>query len=166
MILRARFVLFLLPVVLIAACATGRHGTATALVDYVNQEILSISPLEEKALAAYASVTGENFKSEQEVLDTLEQEVIPTYEEFYRSLRRVPIQDREIGRLHNHYVRSASLLLEGFKTKALGLEKGDERLVVAGNQRIEAGRDEALRWGEALFALCKEYNVGTETKGD
>ena len=144
------------------SCASQKHQKAAAVVVYVNQHILSIAPIEARALNRYAAVTGERFESDEVLSQALEEEVIPTYERFYESLREVPIQDPEIGPVHTHYVRSAGLLLEGFRMMLLALEKDDSRLMSAANAKIEQGRLEGERWRAQLQALFEKHGVVEE----
>lgn len=144
---------------LVGSCASQKHHKAVSLVDYINQDIMEVASVEAHALERYAAVTGENFESEEQVYRTLEDEVIPTYERFFRSLREIAIEEPEIGSLHSIYIRSAGLLLEGFRMKRLALETNDARLMEKANAKIEQGRDKGLAWRARLEELCQLYNV-------
>jgi hypothetical protein len=150
--------------ILAPSCATQRQQKAASLVNYVNQNILTLAPMETQALEQYAAVTGENYRGDQEVRRALENDVIPTYERFHRSLREIPVEDPEIASLHSLYVRSASLLLDGFKMKRLAIGTGDERLMETANARIERGREEGLAWRARLEELAAQYKVREEKK--
>ncbi len=141
----------------LGGCATDR--VATDLVNYVNRDILGIAELEKRALESYAGVTGENFTTPQRVYSALKDEVIPEYEQFYKLLRNIRPETAEVSRLHQIYVKGAENLLEGFRMKMSGLERGDEQFVVAANRRIEKGRKENERWRKALEQLCKEHGL-------
>jgi len=58
-------------ILMVSSCATQRHEKALLLVNYVNQEILSLAPMEARALERYAAVTGENYRSDEEVYKAL-----------------------------------------------------------------------------------------------
>jgi len=144
---------------LLPSCATEKNRRANDIVRYVNEGILEVAPLEAEALNGYASVTGENFKSQEDVLQALESKVIPLYESFYQGLRRVPIQEEEVGRLHGLYVQAASHMLEGFKMKRLALKTNDPRLMTAANTKIEQARAQGEQWRKRLEELCAQYGV-------
>lgn len=155
-------VFFSLLFLLCPSCSSQQHQKALSLVEYVNLNILELAPIEARALERYAAVTGENYTSDEEVHSVLEKEVIPTYERFFRLLRDVPTEDPEIGSLHSLYVRSAGMLLEGFRMKRLALVTGDVRLMESANARIEEGRDQGAAWRARLEELADLYNVREE----
>ena len=138
-------------------CATDR--VAVDLVNYINQDILSIASLEQDALGQYASVTGKNYTTAAAVREALEKKVIPRYSEFVRLLRTFRPETEEVRRLHGIYLKGADLLLNGFRTKLAGLEKGDEFLIRAANAQIEKGRQENEKWRRQLSELYVKHGV-------
>jgi len=138
-------------------CATNRG--AEELVNYANQGILSIAELERKSLARYASVIGENYTTDQAVYNSLNDEVIPVYKRFLDGLREIHPMNEGIKRVHGIYIRAAESLYSGFQTKMLGIEKKNERIIKQGNEQIEKGRKENLRWRLELIELYKKYGV-------
>jgi len=140
-----------------AGCATDR--VAVDLVNYINQDILSIASLEQDALGRYASVTGKNYTSAAAVRDALKTGVIPRYSEFVRLLRTFRPETDEVRRLHGIYLKGADLLLNGFKTKLAGLEKDDEFLIRTANAQIEKGRMENENWRRQLSELYVKHGV-------
>ncbi len=155
---RMFLVLFILSICLfMAACATDR--TAADLVYYVNQDLLGIADLEKEALADYASVTGDNYTTDQKVYEELKNYVIPLYGRFLDELRGINIGNEKIRKVHGVYVSGAELLYDGFKTKMMGIEMDNEDVIIQGNEKIEKGRDEVNRWRTELFELYKKYGV-------
>lgn len=129
------------------------------LVNYVNQGILHIGQLERTALEAYASVTGEHFTSAAAVRAALQDVVLPNYGRFLQLLREIRPKEEEIRRLHGIYVRGAEKMYSGFRTKRLGIERGDETVIEKANREIEAGRVETEKWRETLAALYRKYGI-------
>ena len=143
-------------------CAPYQKGSA--LVQYVNQDILGIAALENKALNAYAGVIGANYTSDTAVLKALTEEVIPNYSQFFSLLKQAQPETDEIQQLHAVYVSGAESILSGFKLKSLGLQKSDVNLIRAGNVKIEEGRELTERWRANLERLKKEYGVKSAKK--
>ena len=141
----------------ITGCASGRG--AKELVNYANQGILNIAELERKSLERYASVVGENYTTEQRVYEELRDFVIPVYKRFLDGLREIMPENEEIKRVHAVYIQAAELMYDGFKTKMVGIENGSEDIIIQGNEKIEKGRDEAIRWRMELIELYKKYGV-------
>lgn len=129
------------------------------LVDYVNQDILGITQLENRALADYAAVTGKNYTNDQALLAALNDQVIPLYKRFLDLLRKVAPRQQEIAQLHALYVSGAEDLYAGFNLIRTGVEQADEHLVRAANSKIENGRKKTERWRAQLLALYEAHGV-------
>lgn len=147
----------LFSVLLWTACA--RDLAALQLARYVNQDILTIAELEQKPLERYAAVTGENYTSDRNVRQALENFVVPYYGRFLDSLRRIHPPNEELAALHGVYLQGAELLYAGFRTKLAGIEAGDEAVIRAGNGKIEAGRVKIAEWRTGLDRLYQKYDA-------
>ncbi len=62
------------------------------------------------------------------------------------ALRDIRPENEEIKRVHQSISRAAELIYDGFKTKMLGIENGNEDIIIQGNEKIEKGREEVERW--------------------
>jgi hypothetical protein len=154
--------IFLSIIFLFGSCAANKGVTSKTtvnLVNYTNQGILMIAELEQKSLARYASVTGENYTTDQRVYDELNSFIIPNYMRFVDGLRAIKPEDKEIIEVHAIYVNAAELMYRGFNAKMAGIEKNDEALILEANKNIEKARDESARWRLALIELYKKYGV-------
>ncbi len=146
----------------LTSCAT--HHISLDLIEYVNQGISGAAPLEKKAIARMAAVTGKNFTSVKAIQSTLKDEVIPTYKRYVVVLKIIKPETDEVRQLHAMSIRSAELTLEGFKTKLLGIEKMDAHIIREGNSKIIKAQKEGEKWRQALFENYKKYNAGQEGK--
>jgi len=129
------------------------------LATYVNSDILGISQLEIDALKQYAAVTGKNYTTDEAVRFALKDRVIPDYKRFFELLVKSHVETDEIKHLHKIYINGAQMLLNGFKTKMIGLEKNDVYLIRSGNMQIEKGHVETKKWRKELIALYEAYGV-------
>lgn len=141
----------------VMGCAADR--AAMDLVEYVNQDILDIAQLEQKALESYASVTGKNFTTDKMVYEVLKNDVIPHYGQFVDLLNDIDPKTREIKELHGIYITGAEYLYNGFKAKMAGIGKKDTYLIREANRQIDKGRVETEKWRMKLMDLCKKYRV-------
>jgi hypothetical protein len=144
------------------SCATDR--APMDLVKYVNQDILDIAQLEQKALESYASVTGKNYTTNARVYEALKDHVIPHYRQFVDLLRDINPKTQEVRELHGIYIRGTEYLYKGFRQKMLGLEIRDVVLVRAANRQIEKGRVETDKWRKELADLCRHYGVAEKVE--
>lgn len=144
------------------SCATDR--ATMDLVKYVNQDILDIAQLEQKALESYASVTGKNYTTNARVYEALKDDVIPHYRQFVDLLRDINPKTQEVRELHGIYIRGTECLYKGFREKMFGLEIRDVHLVRAANRQIEKGRVETDKWRKELADLCRHYGVAEKVE--
>lgn len=160
---RLLFFLFLSSILIFTGCKTGGKIVsgpyAKEVVEYVNQGILSIAELETKALERYASVTGANYTTNEKVYEALKDFVIPTYSRFVGNLRNITSEIEDIQRVNGIYIRAAESILEGFKTKMLGIENNDDGIIIQGNNKIEEGSLEIQKWRSELDKLRLEQGV-------
>lgn len=144
----------------VLCCATDPVGLD--LVTYINQGILNIAQLENRALESYAAVTGENYTSEDRVYWALKDNVIPNYKLFLDLLREIDPETDEVKIMHGTYVRGAEHLYRGFRTKMLALEANDRYVMRAANEEIEKGRQETEKWRQQLVYLQEGHGVVLE----
>ena len=121
--------------------------------------MLNISQLEIIALTAYASVTDQNYTTDENVHETLKTIVIPYYKRFTELLREISPGSEDLAHIHSFYVNGAESMYNGFKAKMVGIEKRDENLIRLANSQIIAGRDETLKWKTELNILLQKSAV-------
>ena len=144
----------------LAGCA--HDPMQPALVNYVNQDILRISALEQRSLAAYAGVTGANYTTPGRVGDAIENTVIPVYREFLVLLKQINPQVPAIRQIHAVYVRGGDTLFAGFNEKKTGIALNDNRLIRMANEKIRQGRTLTNKWREQLAALVIKHKIGSQ----
>ena len=142
---------------LFQSCATNQ--VAQKIVNYTNQDLLTIAELERKALESYASVIGDNYTNDERLYDELNKNVVPLYSRFLNGLRNINPDEEEIRRVHGIYLYGAELLLDGFKTLMFGIETNNKNIISQANEKIIKGREEVERWKSALIELYKKYGV-------
>jgi hypothetical protein len=153
-------ILILLPTSLFGCAATS--PAAIDLANYVNQGVLRYSELEKKSLERYASVTGANFKSNEELYDALKERVIPLYSRYVAELRKIRPETDEVRNLHWIYIHGSTSMLDGFKMLMIAIETKQFDMIPSVNESIERGRLESERWRRELVALSKRYQIKLE----
>jgi hypothetical protein len=143
--------------VVLIGCATD--PVAIDLTNYVNQGVLQIAELEQKSLERYASVTGPNYKSDEEVYAALNDRVIPLYTRFLRGLRKIKPETQEVRELNHVYILGAESLLDGFKTLKIAIEEKDRNLIKVVNEELGKGRLENEKWRRELTVLANKHGV-------
>jgi hypothetical protein len=149
-------------IVFLSGCATY-YKEASAVVIYVNQDILGISELETKAFKHYGAVTGKNFTTNDALLEALKNDVNPAYQRFLDLLKKIKPQSAEVKQLHAIFIRGAETISSGFKTKMFGLQKQDHNLVRLADEEIKKGVKETFKWRTQLNALYKKHGIVNTT---
>ena len=159
--------------IIFSGCASNKNNgggkfisgpAADDIVNYVNQGLIAIAELEQESLKRYETVTGENFTSNQKLIETLKDFVVPTYKRFVRGLKNITPEKPEVQKLHAIYIRAAESTLEGFQMIMVGCENNDERIIQQGNKKLDEGRTGLKKWRTELIELAKINGAKIEFK--
>jgi hypothetical protein len=150
-------------VLLIGCTATPKQEN---LANYINRDMLGIARVEQAALGSYAGATGKNFKSMAHLYETLDNDVIPTYERFCALLNRIHPEDEEVLHAHAQYVRGAEKTLEGFKMKKYGVHTRDVFLILLANDTIDEGLEQTFEWKSKIKVLQEDRGLKTADEID
>lgn len=129
------------------------------IIQYVNRDMLNISQMEVNALKCYASVTDENYTTDERVHEALKNVVVPYYKRFTELLREISPKTDELKQIHALYINGAESMYNGFKAKMIGIEKSDDNLINLANSQIIAGRNQTLKWKSELGLLLQKSAV-------
>jgi len=144
--------IILLLLFFLSSCATDMVANDLAL--YLNQGVMNIAELEQKALERYAAVTGPNYTSDEEVYLALKDRVIPLYRRFLEGLRTLRPATDEVRDLNRILVDAAQVMYDGFNLKMVGIEHDEVPMILAGNQKIEEARVGMEQWQAGLAGLA------------
>jgi hypothetical protein len=134
------------------------------ILNYINKELKTAHELEEKAVSAYESVAGANYKDDATMHDALVNEVIPNYSELINELESVSMESDELKKIHDIYLSGANLQLSAFEKIKEAIEKQDSNMIEEANQLLEEGRLQIEDYNHKLDELAKENNVEIEKR--
>ena len=129
------------------------------LINYINVEMPKLTDLETKAIDAYGSVAGENYQNDSIMYYTIQQNVIPPYEEFYSILQSIKPATPELQKMHQEYVMAAGDQLEAFKLIMEAIEKQDPQIIEKANKDLDLAKELIAQWRSDLDELCKTHDV-------
>lgn len=155
-------ILFLFTLVILSGCFND--PIQDDLLNYVNSDMKTAYELEKKAVSAYESVTGTNFSNDQVLYDTLQNEVIPTYEQFIKELKAIKVETDELKKIHAIYIKGAETQYRAFKVIIEALENQDPALIEEANAILEQGRNQISDYQNKLDQLAEEHNVNLKKK--
>ena len=107
-------------------------------LDY-REKMKKISVLEEEAIAAYSSVTGNNYKDDTAFHNALVNVVIPKYQVCIQHLMAISPTTAEVLNVHQLFIEGANLQLQAFQIHKSAVEQQDKILINKGNQLLKLG---------------------------
>jgi hypothetical protein len=150
----------------LALAACSGDEVQKDLINYINTELPKVATLEDEAIDAYGSVAGENYKNDSIMYATINETVIPKYEQFYGKLSSVHPATKEVTIMHEEYVKAAKDQLEGFKLISLAIEKQDPEIIKQGNADIDEAKNLLDLWRKDLDEKCKAHGVVFEKSAE
>ncbi|NNG01988.1 MAG: hypothetical protein HKM93_21565 [Desulfobacteraceae bacterium] len=141
----------------VLGCAVG--PVEMDLVNYINQDIMSVAAVEQAALDRYTAVSGMNYESDEKLYETLNTEVVPTYHEFVNALALIQPETKPLKRLHASYIDASVLRLRGFETITNGIRLQDPHLITAANQMFAQSKAAMDDWRQALQELYAAHGI-------
>ncbi|PEX94109.1 hypothetical protein [Bacillus cereus] len=144
---------------LLALTGCGKDQVQEDLLTYMNKDIKPLASLEEKAIKDYESVTGGNYKDDETLHEELQDVIIPEYKDFVEKLEAIKVDNSEISKIHEGYIKAANEQQSGFVTILDAIEKQDTGLIAQANDKLAKGREGMRKYQQDLNNLAKEHNV-------
>ncbi|MFJ8266681.1 hypothetical protein [Peribacillus asahii] len=148
---------FLLISVFLVGC--GSDPVQEDLLNYVNKELKQAGELENTALDAYDSVTGQNYKDDQTMYDVISLTVIPTYRDFITELEDVKAETEEVRKLHEQYIEAANIQQDAFNLILTALENQSHEKMSEANAKLAEARKILRDYNKGIEDLAKEHDV-------
>lgn len=137
----------------------GEDPIEKDLKDYVNNGISKLASLESEVLNQYSSVTGDNYKSDEEAYTVINNSVIPKYRSFISKLEEIKPQTPEVKAIHEIYIQAANNQYNAFLQLTAAIEAQDPNLVIQANEKLDKARAGIRDYQSKLTALAKKYNI-------
>jgi hypothetical protein len=148
---------------ILALAACSSDDVQKDLLNYINTELPKVSALESEAIAAYDSISGDNYKSDSIMYYTVKQTVLPKYEEFSTKLATIHPATEEVTTMHGEYLKAAGDQMEAFKLICLAIEKQDANVIKQANSDLDQARNLIDLWKKDLDEKCKKHGVTFKT---
>jgi hypothetical protein len=136
------------------------------LINYYNNELPKVSPMESEAMEAYSSVAGANYQNDSVMYYALKDTIIPKYSEFYDKLTAIKPATEDVQKMHGEYIEAAKDQLEAFKLIIEAIDKQDEEVVKVANGDFEKAKIALDEWKAEFEAIRKKHNVVMEGEAD
>ncbi|WP_052130180.1 hypothetical protein [Ureibacillus sinduriensis] len=125
-------------------------------------EIILLAPEEDRIIGLYESVTGSNYTSDEELYNTLFDEIVPSYREFVVELESIMPKNTRIRDLHELYIDAANIQYNSFTLMLSALEEQDMDKVTEANEGLDEARALLRDWLYEVEAISVETGVSLQ----
>lgn len=152
-----------LPVVIAAAIliviiiASGSDPVQDDLIDYINNDLSQIEPLETEVLELYEEAKGSS--SDYAMYVMLRDEVLPKAKEWQKAAEGVVAETDEVKALHEVYIGIVNDNYNAFVIMLAALENQDFSAVASANEKLDEAKAGAREFKSQLESLMKEHDV-------
>ncbi|WP_110114278.1 hypothetical protein [Bacillus sp. CGMCC 1.16541] len=129
------------------------------IVDFINEDMNEIATHETKANEALATVSGENFKNDTELLAVLTSDVIPEYEKAVEKAKSLDVKVDELKPITAQIEEATSIYYEALLLEKEALEKQDKGLINESNAKGEEYAKAIKEYHETMKKVTSEYGI-------
>jgi len=135
------------------------------LLNYINNELPKVGELENIAVAAWDSVSGNNYTDDYTMYDTLTEIVIPKYREFLTGMESITVRLKtsEVRALNEKYIDAITSTNSAFVMLKNILETQDGSRMAEANERLDRGRRLVREWQVEIQDLCRKNGIQFNT---
>jgi len=157
-----RILLTILTLVLgVGLSGCGNSEKQEALLQYINNDCVEMAEIENKLLASYESVTGNNYVSDDKTYTEFTTNTIELAKQLNNKAVEVAgnIKDEEVLELHRIYMNYSNKFLSSFNLMIAGRDRQDMSKISEANERLNEANNLALDYKKELYRLAEKYNV-------
>lgn len=154
---------------IIAMCMTGCGKEKDELLDYVNGDARKeLTELEKKAKESYSSVSGDNYKDDQTMLDELSKNTSDLLKQTVDKATSIggKLEGEQLKKVHEMYVTALKDLQSGVDELVQALENGDADLASKANETIGKANEGETKYIEELKKLGEDLGVEVTTSDE
>ena len=153
--------------VMMVLCMTGCGKEQDEFVDYMNGTAKKeIAELESKAKDSYASVTGDNYKDDETMLQELQTNTAVFAKQTVDKATALgeTLEGEQLKKAHEICVNSLKEFQSGVDQLIQALESGNAEQLDQINDALDKANQEGARYQEEIKKLAEELDVEMETK--
>lgn len=153
--------------VMMVVCMTGCGKEQDEFVDYMNGNAKKeVTELESKAKDSYASVTGDNYKDDETMLQELSTNTAELAKQTVDKATALgeTLEGEQLKKVHEMCVNSLKDFQSGVDQLIKALEDGDAEQAAQVNDTMTKANEEGTQYQEELKKLADELGVEVETK--
>ncbi|MFC0186767.1 hypothetical protein ACFFJY_00640 [Fictibacillus aquaticus] len=129
------------------------------IIQFINKDIEEVSVHEVEAKQALATVSGKNYKSDEEMYGVLTSQVIPVYEKARDTAEKLDPKLEELEPLTDRVKEATSIYYEALLIQKEALEKQDKNLIDQANAKVMEYSAIINQHHAEMEKLAKTYKV-------
>lgn len=129
------------------------------IVQFINDDMQNIVNYETEANQQLATVSGENFRSDQELYEVLTVKVIPTYEKAVNEVKNLEVSIDELEPLIKQIEVATGTYYEALMLEKEALEKNDKELIEKSNSKAQEYMEKITSYHEDMKNLAGDYEI-------
>ncbi|APH03414.1 hypothetical protein [Bacillus weihaiensis] len=129
------------------------------ILDFVNTDINQIASYETKANEILATVSGENFKNDQELYTVLTSQVIPEFEKAMAKAEELEVTVEELEPIKKKVVDALDIYYEALLLEKEALENTDEVLIEQSNEKVEEYMVAMDEYHKEMEEITTKYGI-------
>jgi len=133
------------------------------LLDYLNNRIVPLHPLEQKGMAYENCVRKAG--SERQALRALRQQVISAYRLLLNKLKAIRPRTKEVQNVHALHLRAAATYLSALSQMETAIARRSPRRMRAATRQARLANKLFTAFGKRLDELAKAHNVVLQKAG-
>lgn len=148
--------------VMVVLCITGCGKEQDEFLDYMNGNAKKeITELESKAKDSYASVTGDNYKDDETMLQELRTNTAVFAKQTVDKATALggTLEGEQLKKVHEICIHSLKEFQSGVDKLIQALESGNADQMDQINESLDKANQEATRYQEELKKLAEELDV-------
>lgn len=157
----------LMVTVMVVLCMTGCGKEQDEFLNYVNGDAKKeVSELESKAKDSYASVTGDNFKDDQTLLQELRTNTSDLAKQTIEKATALgaTLEGEQLKKVHEICVTSLKDFQSGVDQLIQAVENEDDSQLSQINDLMSKANEEGTKYMEELKKLAEELDVEMTTE--
>lgn len=132
-----------------AGCSRAHDPVKEEIVFYL-AEVSKARYFETKALVAFNSIAGENYKNDAAMQDALKETVLPEYAKFKSEMLEIRPMTNDVSGLHRIYLKRVDLTLSAFQQLSGAIRKGDQKSVDEASHKLKLADVYLIKWKENI----------------
>lgn len=162
-----KMVQVMMVMVMTVLCMTGCGKEQDEFVDYVNGAAKKeVKELESKAKDSYASVTGDNYKDDETMLEELRTNTANLAKQTVDKATALgkTLEGEQLKKVHGMCVDSLKDFQSGVDQLIQAMESGDTDQLTQVNDLLDKANEKGTQYQKELEKLAEELGVEMETK--